>query len=118
MAVEECDQLSHLPEGFSPYLRGIAVAKDGTVFAAANGCRAVVRIGGDGASTPVLRAEAPYSPTAVAVDGGDLYVLEYLHTDEEDVPDRKVWVPRVRKLAADGTVSLVVTVDRGAKPAR
>jgi hypothetical protein len=118
MAVEECDQLSHLPEGFSPYLRGIAVAKDGTVFAAANGCRAVVRIGGDGASTPVLRAEAPYSPTAVAVDGGDLYVLEYLHTDEEDVPDRKVWVPRVRKLAADGTVSLVVTVDRGGKPAR
>ncbi len=45
-------------------------------------------------------------------------MLEYLHTDDEDVADRKVWVPRVRKLAADGTVSLVVAVDRGAKPAR
>ena len=29
--------------------------------------------------------------------------------------DRKEWVPRVRKLAADGSVSLVVAIDRGAK---
>jgi sugar lactone lactonase YvrE len=116
IAMPDCQALSHLPAGFAPYLRGLAVAEDGTVFAAANGCRAVLRIGKDGAATPVLRADAPWSPTAVAVQGADLYVLEYLHTDEEDVPDRKVWIPRVRKLAADGTLSLVVAIDRGAEP--
>jgi hypothetical protein len=118
IALEACDTLGHLPEGFAPYLRGLAVAEDGTVFAAANGCRAVVRIVKDGVATPVLRAEAPWSPTAVAVDGADVYVLEYLHTEQEDVPDRKVWVPRVRKLAADGTASLVVAIDRDSSPSR
>jgi hypothetical protein len=77
----------------------------------------VVRIGTDGVATAVLRAEAPFSPTAVALRGSDLYTLEYLHLDHEP-RDRKEWVPRVRKLAADGTVSLVVAIDRGAKPAR
>ena len=117
IVVPDCQELGHLPAGFSPYLRGLAVAEDGTVFAAANGCRAVLKIGRDGAATAVLRAEPPWSPTAVAVHGADLYVLEYLHTDEEDVPDRRVWIPRVRKLAADGTASVVVTVDRAAQPA-
>jgi sugar lactone lactonase YvrE len=112
ISMPECEALSHLPAGFAPYLRGLAVADDGTVFAAANGCRAVLRIGKDGATTPVLRADPPWSPTAVAVHGADLYVLEYLHTDQEDVPDRKVWVPRVRKVAADGTVTTIVEVSR------
>jgi hypothetical protein len=110
--------LSHLPAGFAPYLRGLAVAEDGTVFAAANGCRAVLRVGKDGAATTVLRADPPWSPTAVAVQGADLYVLEYLHTDEEDEADRRVWVPRVRKLAANGDVTVVVAIDRDSQPSR
>jgi sugar lactone lactonase YvrE len=118
IVVPDCDALRDVPANFTPYLRGLAVAADGAVYVAANGCRAVVRIGPDGAATIVLRAEAPYSPTAVALGGGDLYVLEYVHTDRDPEVDRKVWVPRVRKLASDGTVSLVVAIDRGAKPAR
>jgi sugar lactone lactonase YvrE len=111
----DCDALDHLPPGFAPYLRGLAVAADGTVYAAANGCRAVLRIGADAKPVPVLRTEAPWSPTAVAVAGADVYVLEYLHTDEEEVADRKVWVPRVRRLAEDGGVTLVIAVDRAVR---
>ena len=114
IVVPDCDALRDVPSEFAPYLRGLAVAADGAVYVAANGCRAVVRIGPDGVATPVLRAEAPWSPTAVALGGGDLYVLEYLHTGRDPEEDRKVWVPRVRKLAADGAVTLVVAIDRGA----
>jgi hypothetical protein len=112
ISVPGCATLSHLPEGFAPYLRGLAVAEDGVVFAAANGCRAVIRIGKDGATTPVLRAEPPYSPTGVTVRGDAVYVLEYSHPDREP-QDRKEWVPRVRKLGPDGTASVVVTIERG-----
>ena len=109
IGVPDCDALQDVPADFTPYLRGLAVAADGTVYAAANGCRAVVRIGADGAATTVLRAEAPFSPTAVALGGGDLYALEYLHLDHEP-RDRKEWVPRVRKLAADGTWPVTTTM--------
>jgi hypothetical protein len=118
IVVPGCDPLREVPSELAPYLRGLAVAADGTVYVAANGCRALVRIGPDGVATTVLRAEAPYSPTAVALGGSDLYVLEYVHTGRDPEEDRKVWVPRVRKLAADRTVSLVIAIDRGAESAR
>ncbi len=52
---------------------------------------------------------SPWSPTAVAVSGNDLYVLEYLHTAEES---RRAWLPRARKIAADGTATIIATIDR------
>ena len=58
-----------------------------------------------GAVTPVLRTAPPYSPTAVAVANGEVYVLEYLHTDSDD---RSEWLPRVRKITRDGKVEVVV----------
>jgi sugar lactone lactonase YvrE len=111
IAVPDCEPMANVPEGFAPYLRDLAVGPDGTVYAAANGCRAVLRIRADGVVETVLRAEKPWSPTAVAISGDTLYVLEYTHTDT-DPADRKVWVPRVRKVAADGTASLVVEIER------
>ena len=111
ITVPDCDAMDGVPESFTPYLRDLAVAADGTVYAAANGCRVVLRIGADGAVTSVLRAEKPWSPTAVAIAGDTLYVLEYLHPDG-DPQDRREWVPRVRKVAPDGTVSTVVTIER------
>ena len=111
ITVPDCDAMGGVPESFTPYLRDLAVAADGTVYAAANGCRAVLRIGADGAVTTVLRAEKPWSPTAVALAGDVLYVLEYLHPDG-DPQDRREWVPRVRKVAPDGSVSTVVTIER------
>jgi hypothetical protein len=57
----------------------------------------------------VLTAEAPWSPTGVAVSGGGIYVLEYLHIPADD---RKAWIPRVRKVGTDGTVRTLATVRR------
>ena len=59
--------------------------------------------------TTVLRAEQPWAPTAVALHGRDLYVLEYLHTPGDD---RRQWLPRVRKIGGNGEVTTIATVDR------
>jgi hypothetical protein len=91
------------------FLRGLAVMTDGTIYLAAAGCGAVLRISPRGDVTPVHRTTSPWSPTAVAVDGNDVYVLEYLHTAQED---RQAWIPRVRLLHADGTAVLLATVRR------
>lgn len=109
IAVPECDPEfpPEMPESHSPFLRGLAVNARDTVFAAATGCRAVVKISPDGQASVVMRAEAPWSPTGVAVRGDDVYVLEYEHPHSQ----RKVeWRPRVRKLARDGKVTTLVTL--------
>jgi hypothetical protein len=98
-----------VPETSAPYLRGLAVGDDGRVYVAATGCRVVVRIDPGGTLTTVLRAESPWAPTAVALHGDAVYVLEYLHTPGDD---RRQWLPRVRKVGADGRVSTIATVNR------
>ncbi|HEY0593994.1 MAG TPA: hypothetical protein VGF40_19640 [Thermoanaerobaculia bacterium] len=85
-----------------PYLRGVAVETDGTVYVAAAACGAVLKVGRDGAASVVLRSSPPWSPTAVAVRSGEVYVLEYLHTPGDD---RRQWLPRVRKIGRDGRVT-------------
>ena len=72
-------------------------------------CRAVLKITADKKVTTVLQAMSPWSPTAVAVSGSDLYVLEYLHTASDN---RREWLPRVRKLSSDGRVVTVATIDQ------
>jgi hypothetical protein len=101
------DPLADTPK--LPYLRGLAVHADGTVYAAANGCRAVIAIQKSGKVRSVLRSEAPWSPTGVALSGNDIYVLEYLHTSGDD---RKAWIPRVRKVHSDGRVTALTAVKR------
>jgi hypothetical protein len=98
-----------VPETSRPYLRGLAVGDDGTIHVAVTGCRAVVRIDRRGTINVVLRAESPWAPTAVALHGDAVYVLEYLHTPGDD---RRVWLPRVRKVDAGGRVSTIATVNR------
>ncbi|HZE72107.1 MAG TPA: hypothetical protein VE135_21570 [Pyrinomonadaceae bacterium] len=49
------------------------------------------------------------SPTAIALLVGNVLVLEYLHTAVES---RREWLPRVRKIASDGTETLIATIDR------
>jgi sugar lactone lactonase YvrE len=85
-----------------PMLRGLAVAKDGSIYVAASVCGALLRVDPKGKSTVVLRSESPWSPTAVAVANGEVFVLEYLHTATDD---RREWLPRVRKIAANGKVT-------------
>src|SRR5438552_14017730 len=71
VAVRDCDAdfPPETSESHSAFLRGLAVDARGTVFAAATGCRAVVKISPDGKASVVMRAEAPWSPTGVAVLG-------------------------------------------------
>jgi DNA-binding beta-propeller fold protein YncE len=104
----ECSP-DRVPETTVPYLRGLAVSGDGNVYVAATGCRVVVRIDRRGTVTTVLRAESPWAPTAVALHGNAVYVLEYLHTPGDD---RRQWVPRVRKVDAGGHVSTIAIVNR------
>jgi len=88
-----------------PYLRGLAVAANGTIYAAATNCRQVLKISPDRKITGVLQSD-PWIPTGVAVAGEDLYVLEF-----DDAPPTR-WRPRVRKLGPDGKVVTVATITR------
>ena len=94
------------PESQLPFLRGLAVDGRGTVYAAATGCRCVVKIKADGKIETVLKAERPWLPTGVAVQGDAIYVLEYPSQIDEK---REDWVPRVRKVSRDGKITTLVT---------
>lgn len=98
-----------VPETSVPHLRGLVVGGDGSVYIAATGCRVVVRIDRRSTVTTILSAESPWAPTAVALHGNAIYVLEYLHTPGDD---RRQWLPRVRKVDAGGQVSTIATVNR------
>jgi sugar lactone lactonase YvrE len=92
-----------------PYLRGLAVAPSGDLFVAASGCGAVLKITPRGEVTTILRTESPWSPTAVAVSGKTVYVLEYLHTASDN---RREWLPRVRKISSDGRTAVIAAIER------
>jgi len=92
-----------------PYLRGLAVDAQGVIYVADNGDARVLKITPQGKVTTLVQTESPWSPTAVALFGSDVYVLEYLHT-ARDV--RRDWLPRVRKIAADGKSVIIATVDQ------
>ena len=92
-----------------PYLRGLAVDAWGTIYVADNGDARVLKITPDGRVTTLLQLQSPWSPTAVAILGTDVYVLEYLHTAADD---RRAWLPRVRKLTANGTATIMATVEQ------
>jgi hypothetical protein len=108
VAVANCASIPGVEAKDGPYLRGLDVAADGTLFVAASGCGALLRISPRGQVTPILRTTAPWSPTAVVVAGNDLYVLEYLHTASDN---RREWLPRVRKISSDGKVRVVASID-------
>jgi sugar lactone lactonase YvrE len=115
VAVEGCDEdfPDDNPNFPLPALRGLAVDTKGTVYAAATGCHCVVRIARDGKVDVVLKAERPWSPTGVAVHGGDVYVLEYTNANGGPADG---WTPRVRKLARDGKVTTLATVSPRSNP--
>jgi hypothetical protein len=88
-------------------LRGLAVDERGTVYAAATSCHRTLKIATDGKVESILSAERPWSPTGVAVHGGDVYILEYTNANGGR---EKGWRPRVRKLGRDGRVSTLATI--------
>jgi DNA-binding beta-propeller fold protein YncE len=109
VSVPDCASIPGTDPGIEPYLRGLDATADGTVFVAAAGCGAVLEIKPRGKITTVLRTTSPWSPTAVAISPGGVYVLEYTHTAEEI---RRAWVPRVRKILPDGRIVDIAAVQR------
>lgn len=99
---------SRSPYFHSPYLRGLDVTEDGTVYAAVTGCRCVVKITREGKIETVLKVEQPWSPTGVAVRGKDVFVLEY---SNQTAAEPKNWAPRVRKLGPDGKITILANLD-------
>jgi hypothetical protein len=106
-----CPSIPGIGANARPYLRGLAVDARGVIYVAASGCGRVLKITPDGKVTTVIQILSPWSPTAVALSGSDLYVLEYLHTAVES---RREWLPRVRKISPDGTATIIATVERSA----
>ncbi len=107
--VPGCKRIPGVEVQSGPYLRGLDVAPNGTVFVAASGCGALLMVDLEGRVRPVLRSRPPYSPTAVSVSNGEIFVLEYLHTDSDD---REEWLPRVRRIGRDGNVATLVSGTR------
>ena len=104
-----CVSVPGMEESGRPYFRGVEVDSRGTVYVAATGCGSVLKITPDRKVTTLVQLQSPWSPTGVALSGGDLYVLEYLHTASDN---RREWLPRVRKISPDGQTALIATIDR------
>ena len=72
-----------------------------------------MKITADGKVETVLKAERPWSPTGIAVQGDAIYVLEYPNQTDEK---REEWVPRVRKVGRDGKTTTLVTFPKSTRP--
>jgi hypothetical protein len=102
-----------IPGTTRPMLRGLAADSHGTIYVAASGCASLLKVSARGQVTTVLQLQSPWTPTAVALFGSDIYVLEYLQTAASMEPeDRRAWLPRVRKITADGHNSIIASVER------
>ena len=107
-----CARIPGMTARDNPLLRGLEVDAAGTTYVAASGCGIVLAVSRDGRVSSRLQIAGPWSPTAVAHFGDDLYVLEYLHTEEETSRSRREWIPRVRRVSASGRSTVIATVAR------
>ena len=111
VVVPDCDEdpPDHDAARHTPFLRGIAVDASGTVYAPATSCHRVLRITPDGHVSVILKSERPWSPTAIALYGDDVYVLEYTNANGGH-DEGEGWLPRIRRLGRDGTLTTLATV--------
>jgi hypothetical protein len=112
--VQDCDEdkADHKASSRLPYLRGLAVSSDGSMYAAATSCHRIIKFTPKGQVETVLKAERPWSPTGVAIHDRDVYILEYTNANG---PATEGWRPRVRKLSRDGKISTLATIPDKAK---
>jgi hypothetical protein len=111
IAVPDCDRYlpPNTPPAQEPFLSGLTVSSRGDIYIAATGCRCVLKLNPDGQIATVLKAEAPWSPTGLALHDGELYIAEWTnpHSEQHD------YRPRVRKVGRDGKVTTVGTWPEG-----
>ena len=101
-----------IPGTTRPMLRGLAADSHGTIYVAASGCGSVLKVSARGEVTILHQLQSPWTPTAVALFGGNIYVLEYLQTAASMEPeDRSAWLPRVRKITADRRTRIIASID-------
>ena len=101
-----------IPGTTRPLLRGLATDNHGTIYVAASGCGSVLKVSARGEITILHQLQSPWTPTAVALFGSNIYVLEYLQTAASMEPeDRNAWLPRVRKITADGRARIIASID-------
>jgi DNA-binding beta-propeller fold protein YncE len=100
------------PETPAAYCRGLAVDPQGVVYVAATGSRRVLKITPQGKVSTILQASSPWSPTGIAVFRGEVYVLEWSEPAASHAEVRTNWIPRVRKVGRDGTITTLATVSR------
>jgi sugar lactone lactonase YvrE len=103
----DCDRYlpPNTPPAHEPFLSGLTVNPRGDIYLAATGCRCVLKLDSDGRVSTLLKAEAPWSPTGLALHGEDLYVAEWTNAHSEQHDFR----PRVRKVGRDGKVTTIGT---------
>ncbi len=92
-----------------PYRRGLDVDAAGVMYVADSGDARVLKIPPGKPATTLVQLERPWAPTAVALSGTDLYAIEFSHTASDN---RIEWMPRIRKIGADGKNSVILTVDQ------
>ncbi|HEX8068653.1 MAG TPA: SMP-30/gluconolactonase/LRE family protein [Pyrinomonadaceae bacterium] len=102
------------PESAASYCRGLAVDAQGSVYVAATGSRRVLKITPGGDVSTILQATSPWSPTGVALFGGEVYVLEWQDAPPAQAEVRRAWIPRVRKVGRDGKITTLATISREA----
>jgi SMP-30/gluconolaconase/LRE-like protein len=104
---------NNLPlETVPSYCRGLAVDSTETIYVAATGSRSVLKITPQGKVITILQEPSPWTPTAIAMFHGEVYVLEWHDVTSENLEVRSAWIPRVRKIGLDGKVTTLATVSR------
>ncbi len=93
----------------------MAVDDSNNVYLAYYGNREIIRVSSSGEVEGFLESQAPWSPHGIDIFNGEVYVLE------STLGDGKWWkfwkwgdteiIPRVRKVGADGNVSVVFQYD-------
>ena len=81
----DCDRYlpTNTPPAHEPFLTGLTVSPRGEIYLAAIGCRCVLKLDSEGRISTVLKAESPWSPTGLALNGEDVYVAEWTNAHSE-----------------------------------
>lgn len=109
LVMASCASLPGKSAKRDPLLRGLDVNGGGTIYVAATGCGAVLKVTPTGQVTVLPEIESGWPPTGVALFGDDVYVLEFQDAESDD---RQAMLPRVRRITTDGRTAIVANVTR------